>query len=464
MATILPAARTGWDVLGEHVGAGMQRAMPQMYENQKRQMGLNAIDQLQQDLKNANGDMSKMIPALAKAYTLNPSLERSGIAEKLIPLAQRKEMPPAGVGGASEGPRTTPTGHPLKAAEGEQPETPLAVADLVPPRPGMIQDPQGLSQFQLPYGPEDVANIRNQARSRGLMPEIEERMVNDALEYNNIAEQRRKVELGNYAQAQQQRIDTRENQQAFEKYLSDHSPEFSKNPDELELALKSSEKYQNVPSFAERNAKVKNELRPYQAAKEQLKKALERPIFGLSPQRQKMLSDSAQFMVKEGQKPQLQLMIANGGHGEIEEANLLNRLPDNITDRLNKFPTVFNPLNSINVTADDPKFDEQLEKANSHLNKIKSKITNDLRDIIKPGKSYNEPGTNLLLVRKHLMDKNATWEDAGTMIFDAVRDGKIKLDPQQQIDYQKLNLPPLTGQDYFDTVMNNIMFPITGRE
>ncbi len=456
---ILPSARTGLDVLGEHVGAGMQRAMPQMYENQKRQMGLNSIDQLQKDLAAANGDMSKMIPALAKAYTLNPALERSGIAEKLIPLAQRKELPPAG-----QETQTTPSGHPLRQAEEGKAQTPISVADLVPPRPGMIQDPQGLSQFQLPYGPEDIANIRNQARARNFLPEIEERMVNDALEYNNIAKQRREVEQNNYQQQQQQRIDTRENQQAFEKYLSTHSPEFAKNPDELELALKSSEKYQNEPSFAERNAKVKNDLRPYQAAKENLKKALERPLFGLNPQRQKNLSDSAQFMIKAGQKPQLQLMIANGGNGEIEEAQLLNPLPEGIQKRLEHSPKLFNPLERINVSAEDPKFNDQLQKANEHLGKVKSGIAKQLEDIIKPGKSYNEPGTNLLLVRKQLMDKNAGWEDAGTMIFDAVRNGKIKLDPQQQIDYQKLNLPPLTGQDYLDTVMNNLMFPITGRE
>lgn len=464
MVSILPSQRTGMDVLGSYIGQGMTNAMPQMYENQKRQMGLNSIEQLQKDLAAANGDMSKMIPALAKAYTLNPSLERSGIAEKLIPLAQRKEMPPAGLTEQQQGPPTTSTGHPLKASEEGQAQVPLSVADLVPPKPGMVQDPQGLAQFQLPYGPEDIANIRNQARAKGLMPEIEERMVNDAMEYNNIAKQRREAELGNYAQAQQQRIDTRENQQAFEKYISTHDPEFAKNPDELELALKASEKYQNVPSFAERNAKVKNELRPYQAAKEKLQKALERPIFGLSPEREKMLRDSAKFMVQAGQKPQLQLMIAKGGHGEIEEARLLNPLPKDIDKRLEVSPSLFSPLSRVNVLPDDPKYNEQFQKATEHLGKVKAGITKQLEDIIKPGKSYDEPGTNILLVRKHLMDKKADWETAGTMIFDAVRDGKIKLDPQQQIDIQKLNYPPLTGDDYFDTVMNNLMFPITGRE
>ena len=225
MVSIIPSDRTGLDVLGKYLGQGAQNAMPQMYENQKRQMGINAIDQLQDQLKAANGDISKMLPAIAKAYTLNPALERSGIAEKLIPLAQRnqgvKEFP---AGGKTTG--SMPT-RPQQRQEGEsQKEVPVSVSDLVPQRQSMIQNPQGTQDFQLPYGPEEIAQIRQRSRELGYTPEMEERFVNDSLEYNRIAENRRANEIQNFQQREAERKATLDNQNAFEKYMVTHDPEF----------------------------------------------------------------------------------------------------------------------------------------------------------------------------------------------------------------------------------------------
>lgn len=97
--TVLPSERTGMDVLGKYIGEGMNNAMPQMYENQKTQRGLSAVDELQSALQGANGDMGKILPAIAKAYSLNPNLQRSGIAEHYIKQAQIKgeqDLPPPG--------------------------------------------------------------------------------------------------------------------------------------------------------------------------------------------------------------------------------------------------------------------------------------------------------------------------------------------------------------------------------
>ena len=62
------------------------------------------------------------------------------------------------------------------------------------------------------------------------------------------------------------------------------------------------------------------------------------------------------------------------------------------------------------------------------------------------------------------MQKGADWQEAAQIIDSAIEKGKIKLGPQQQIDYQKLGMPPLTGDTYLDTVLNNVLFPITGRQ
>lgn len=460
MTTILPAARTPWQVIDQAIGNQISQNLPgAIQQGYQRGQGLGAIDRLQSELQGANGDISKILPAIARAYTLNPSLERSGIAEKFIPLVQRQQGAqefPAGQG-QLRGPSET-------SSEGKQ--VPVSVSDLVPPRPSMVQNPQGLTDFQLPYGPEDIANIRQQARQKAYLPEMEERFVNDALEYNKIAENKRNAEISNYNQQQQERRDTLENQKLFTNYLRENSPEFATNPDELELALKASEKYQkDSPSFADRLAKVKNEIRPYQAAKKALEKTLSRPLFGQTPEQRSLSRPRAQMMVEMGQKPQLQLMIAKGGNGEAEEADLLNPLPQNIEKRLSTISNFTNPLEVVkNVNPDSPEYTEQLSRGSEMRLKQKNQMVDYLSKEITPGADYSHPGTNILLVRKHLMDHKATWEESAQIIDDAISKGKIKLDPQQKIDHQKLAYPPLTGDSYFDTVMNNLMFPITGKQ
>lgn len=90
MVSILPNdARSGLDVLTKHVGRGIENALPQVYENQKREMGLNAINQLKSALNPQNNqNPGDVLSELARAISLNPSLERSGIAEHIMKLAQ----------------------------------------------------------------------------------------------------------------------------------------------------------------------------------------------------------------------------------------------------------------------------------------------------------------------------------------------------------------------------------------
>src|SRR6185295_13897488 len=89
MVSILPSARTPWDVLGAQTGQALQSVLPgAVNQGFQRQQGLNAIDQLQQALGAAGGGINKMLPALARAYTLNPNLERSGLGQQYLQQAK----------------------------------------------------------------------------------------------------------------------------------------------------------------------------------------------------------------------------------------------------------------------------------------------------------------------------------------------------------------------------------------
>src|SRR5271154_3216069 len=88
--SILPGnSRTPWDLIGQMTGQNISQNLPgAVQQGYQRQQGLNAIDQLQNDLAQSGGDISKMLPAIARAYTLNPNLERSGIAEHALRQAK----------------------------------------------------------------------------------------------------------------------------------------------------------------------------------------------------------------------------------------------------------------------------------------------------------------------------------------------------------------------------------------
>lgn len=346
------------------------------------------------------------------------------------------------------------------ATQDQQTKAPLNVFDLEQPSgtfPGQISDPN-LQNVVLPkiYTPEQIQNIRMRARAQGLLPDIEDALVNQAEEYNqNSRKQIADLQSG-YALQNQLRKDTLENQRAFTEYVEKEAPEFA-SPDEKQLALELSEKYQNEPSFAKRLARVKNEMRPYQQAKAALNRTLDRPLFGMNENQLSLARKNAQMMVDMGQKDQLRLMIAAGGHGDVEEALLLNPLPEAINKDLASIPRFIKPEEKITVPFDSPKYDEQLKKATEHKQKQMASTQLYLQDAIKPG-TYANPGTNLLLVRKNLMEKGLSWDDAGLMIQNAVGNGKIKLDPHQQVDMQKLGYPPLGGEAYTDNLIQYYLF------
>ena len=462
--SILPSARTPWDLIGGMIGENLSKNLPgAVQQGYQRQLGMNALSTAEGNIKNLMADKSKppdpfqIAMEFAKVAAQNPNLERA-----IGPLYQTALQQSQRQTGAGE----FPPGHPKKTTgEGaEQKEVPVSVSDLVPPKQSQVSDPRSIGDFTLPYGPDEISGIRQKARQLGYTADMEERFVNDALEYNKIAQNRRDIDIQNYQQQQQQRADTLQNQRDFEKYMVEHSPEFANNPDEKELALRASQKYQKEHSFAERNAKVKEELRPYQAAKTALKKTLNRPLFGQTKEQRELARPRAQMMVEMGQKPQLQLMIANGGNGEIEEADLLNPLPSKFENNLDKFGKIVSPLDFVkSIDPDSSEYNEQLDRGRQKRENQKKYMTNFLADNIESG-TYKDPGTNLLLTRAHLMNKGMQWDEAGQLIDQALNQGKIKLDPQQKIDYQKLAYPPLTADNYLDTVMNNIMFPITGKQ
>ncbi len=98
MVSVLPPQISPFQAIGKSMSE-LGRNTPQLLENRyQRQQGLGAIDQLQEALGAAGGDINKILPALAKAYTLNPGLERSGLGQQYLQNAGAGQYA-AGLGG-----------------------------------------------------------------------------------------------------------------------------------------------------------------------------------------------------------------------------------------------------------------------------------------------------------------------------------------------------------------------------
>lgn len=85
MVSILPAQRSSFDVIGDLIGQNLSQNLPRAIEQgQQRQRAYDAIDQLQKGLQTAGNDPSKILPLLARTYTDNPVLERSGLGQTYL--------------------------------------------------------------------------------------------------------------------------------------------------------------------------------------------------------------------------------------------------------------------------------------------------------------------------------------------------------------------------------------------
>lgn len=144
MVSILPSERTPFDVIGKDVGRALQGVMPgAVQQGFQRGQGLSAIDQLQEALGSAGGDINKILPALAKAYTLNPNLERSGLGQQYLQQARLGQAfgGQGGQGGAQQSPsmpgQQPQGGQPIPSMGGQQQpqQQPSAEQERTGPQP-----------------------------------------------------------------------------------------------------------------------------------------------------------------------------------------------------------------------------------------------------------------------------------------------------------------------------------------
>src|SRR6185295_3788510 len=113
MVSILPPQRHQFSGIIDAMKQFGQHAPQLLEERYQTQRGLSAIDQLQKDLAASGGDMTKVLPAVAKAVSLNPNLQKSGYVEHALQMANNLNSQKIPCPGDQEGPFQTPSSQSL---------------------------------------------------------------------------------------------------------------------------------------------------------------------------------------------------------------------------------------------------------------------------------------------------------------------------------------------------------------
>lgn len=175
MTTILPSERSPLDAIMSQLGHGLSQTLPQAaMQRSQREMGISAIDQLERDLALSGGDITKMLPSIAKAYTLNPNLERSGLGQEFLKNAAAGKYPWA-LEDASKGTNTQSTPPPQNQQQ---------------PNHSLIDPIAAQTQQSEPPILEGAASKKNaldiNAAANQLLGEIRPDLVNPATQYGAI--------------------------------------------------------------------------------------------------------------------------------------------------------------------------------------------------------------------------------------------------------------------------------------
>ncbi len=472
--------------IGESFGEGLKNTLVPYFQQQlQRGQVQNSLQQVKELANNPNATSFDLATALISSTAGIPGSEK--YVGQLFPLLNQQLQRQRSVqdfGLKTGNPNQTENFQPQnyeQVAPGSSNQNPPQLFEFLPPNPEYINpalaNPGEVPNLALPYpDPLFESHIRQLARVKGYSPEIEEAYVNEAKAANQNAMQNYSFKIAQYNQNQAQKRDALENFNNVKSLIETETPEF-RDLDDKQLALKTAQeiidksyvngKQTSSLSPNEVLTEVKNKLRPYQAAVNSLKEGLKRPLFGRSDQQLEVLKDKAQLMVDNGQKDKLKLMIASGGNGEVEEAILTNDLPSNLKnyfkEKINKKEKIINPLSEVKVTdPDSTQYQKQLEKGIEKKNKQMNEILDYLDKNFETG-TYNKPGTNLILLRKNLMDLGLDYLESGNLITRLVQKKQSEknnflLDSNQINDYQKLSYPPLGGDNYLGNILQYYLF------
>ena len=156
------------------------------------------------------------------------------------------------------------------------------------------------------------------------------------------------------------------------------------------------------------------------------------------------LRNQAKRFIDLGQRDEVLGALLKGGWSESEAAKILNPLSSESKAQLDKVGSLFErkegKVHLQGYENQQKKLDQALEKA------------------IQPGKidprnpGVISPGTSLLLVRNELLKQGLDYRKFNAALGRLVQTGKIKLDPQQNREFQLISEDPSRGLSLYEVL------------
>lgn len=420
MVTIIPPERSSFDVLMKQLGSGVQGALPQLYENQRRERGVNALNNAEQEIAGAGNDPYKIALALAKAGVQAPGLERAmgPLLQTAMTNAVTKNAFPGAIGGQSQGNMPTV---PSPMVNPQQIQAPLAES------PSM----QGENIQQPEFATPSPFNIMT-------APEIQaesERYALATRDPNNFAVRQTQLENQNTI-ASKQRNDLEglalksgikpEELPRFMQIASKFDP---RNP--TEWMLKAGREYNKIKSNDE---KIDTTFIP----------GIGQGLLGFDREKElKRLTPVVQDQVAKGLEQETRNKLADNYLTPTEIELQIHPLTPKQEKSIEKFPRGFFPAQTDILPRKETGFEkspfksyeEALERAPREMKQIQDKLADFFTENV-------DDKTSLLGLREKLWkDRDYDWRQIGPAIRQAEEKG-LKLTPAQSTEMAEIETQP----------------------
>ena len=446
MISILPSARTPFDVIGADVGQALQGILPQAVEK-----GFNRgmLQKSLEDIKNLSSQKNltplELLTSVMQAGAGIPGSERYiGQIYPLLLNQLRGQMAPSGP--ASGGTGLPQAAQSAAAGMQQQPQInqPNASANLPIPLPQPSFEPykdtlEGIELGQGPipktYSPEQYQQVNQQYLSSSLDPEpaLNAMKMQDDVSRAQLDDMIRGAEtvgkIADLRAQQQERVRTK---------LREHLPELNEPDFAVAERIAQRPEFSGIKNDNLRAQKVKQEYNLYQSALENFKKNSERFNYNKPEYNRQLdqLGHYAEVLVRNGQRDLAEQLLKNNGWGPVETSTILNPLPQNVLKDFRNAPKIKSAFENVNVLPDDPRFEEQADKAikmrENTIKNYKNLIEKDFKTGSYDPASNVIPGTSLLQLRDEAMKNGMEWQEFEKTINDLIAEGKIKLDSYQE--------------------------------
>jgi hypothetical protein len=454
MVSIIPAKRSPFHGIAEAMSQFGQNAPALLEERYQTQRGLSAVDQLQESLKEAKGDISKILPAIAKAYSVNPNLQRSGIAEHALKMAQAENAQNVQRPGEEQGqfqtaPKQNLPGFMQQPGQEVQPPENKFFPTNQPgsEAPGNI--PQASTTGQAVNLLTPTQKI---AETKKLMSSAREQNIPltyaEARDEVNAAEEEKKAHNLQVEAERKQRVGAQ--REYGTKAVEQLNKVFPAATPEMEAIFKrkGEEAAAEGKSEADIDRHLAVEAKNFKNMYSNIEKDLSAPRLQNQMQRSFLQSakdfdqSSADLRVKL--KPLLDLglydtarnLLTNLGYYPEERETIINPMSERQKTVLNRVPKaekIYKEELGTGLMGNVPSFQRPYSYNPHEIDNIKSGL-NDLKEA--------DPNFSLVLARKAFEDKNYDWRIFKDALNSLEQDG-YELTTDQEVQRSVLDSPPL---------------------